>query len=246
MQQSSADDRAERQYQNDLAARTEQRAYDRDALVRLVTDAEKAGFNPLTVLRNGGTAQFNSGTAPLSKQEASGEYMGAAVSKVGDFLANFDPFADDKREQESRLIESQIAALNAGGLSGVKHGRGNFASGDFDVSAPRKVAGLSSASVRKSASSSDADEIKPLYTKWRDPDGKIIMLPNPDLPDLDQLAVPPIGNATNDVVRWGNDATKAVGGFLSRPSTPGRRAPVDQGWKPPSAGRGNWRDRIPQ
>lgn len=142
MQNSAAESRADQQYKNDIAAREDQRAYDRDALVRLVADSEKAGFNPLTVLRNGGTSQFSSG-APLLSRQVPEDNMGSAVSKVGDFLANFDPFADDKREQESRLIESQIAALNAGGLSGVRRGHGNFASGDFDRSAPRKASALS-------------------------------------------------------------------------------------------------------
>lgn len=164
MQQSAADSRAEKQYQNDMEAarlqrqwqledRDEARTYSRQVLGQLVTDAEAAGFNPLSVLRNGGASNYNAaaGFAPLSRQapvkQEAGDYMGAAVANagqsVGDFLKDFDPFRDNKREQESRLIESQIASLNASTLSGVKHGRGNFASGDFDRSAPRKGSSLS-------------------------------------------------------------------------------------------------------
>jgi len=167
MQQSAADSRAEKQYQNDMEAarlqrqwqledRDEARTYSRQVLGQLVTDAEAAGFNPLSVLRNGGASNYNAaaGFAPLSRQapvkQEAGDYMGAAVANagqsVGDFLKDFDPFRDNKREQESRLIESQIASLNASTLSGVKHGRGNFASGDFDVNPRRKVAALSGAS----------------------------------------------------------------------------------------------------
>jgi hypothetical protein len=63
--------------------------------------------------------------------------VGDAISGVGDFLSNFDPFADQKREQEYRLIESQISALNAGSMSGVRRGAGSFASGDVE----RRVSG---------------------------------------------------------------------------------------------------------
>lgn len=144
--------RLQRQWQ--LEDRDEARTYSRQVLSNLVTDAEAAGFNPLSILRNGGASNYNAaaGFAPLSRAApvrqapetvvASGD-IGAGVSRIGDFLANFDPLADDKREQESRLIESQIAALNAGGLSGVKHGRGNFASGDFDRTASAKSGNLS-------------------------------------------------------------------------------------------------------
>ncbi len=131
--------RLQRQWQ--LEDRDEARTYSRQVLGHLVTDAEASGFNPLSILRNGGASNYNAaaGFAPLSRSApvrqapetvvASGD-IGAGVSRVGDFLANFDPFADDKREQESRLIESQIASLNAGGLSGVKRGRGSYASAD--------------------------------------------------------------------------------------------------------------------
>ncbi|MCZ4075931.1 hypothetical protein [Agrobacterium sp. LMR679] len=51
------------------------------------------------------------------------------MQAVGDFLENFDPFADQKKEQEYQLVASQIAALNSGALSGVPRGAGSFASG---------------------------------------------------------------------------------------------------------------------
>lgn len=77
---------------------------------QMVADAEAAGFNPLTVLRNGGSAGYMQTTHPgLS----SGEMIGQAMGHVGSFLADFDPYADDKRELESRLVEAQIANLNA-------------------------------------------------------------------------------------------------------------------------------------
>jgi len=77
----------------------------------MVKNAEAAGFNPLTALRNGGAAGFTTTThpAPLSV----GESIGNAVSAAGDFLANFDPYADKRREAEYNLVQAQIANLNA-------------------------------------------------------------------------------------------------------------------------------------
>ncbi len=102
--------------------------------VQMVADAEAAGFNPLTVLRNGGSAGYMQTAHPgLS----SGEIIGGGLSQVGNFLADFDPFADDKRELESRLVEAQIANLNA---STADYGRRSLASpGSFNV--PQSSAG---------------------------------------------------------------------------------------------------------
>ncbi len=102
--------------------------------VQMVADAEAAGFNPLTVLRNGGSAGYMQTAHPgLS----SAEIIGGGLSQVGNFLADFDPFADDKRELESRLVEAQIANLNA---STADYGRRSLASpGSFNV--PQSSAG---------------------------------------------------------------------------------------------------------
>lgn len=80
---------------------------------RMVREAEAAGFNPLTALRNGGAAGFSVSTGttpatPLSARIADG-VSGAAQT----FLANFDPFKDQQRETEFKLVEAQLANLNA-------------------------------------------------------------------------------------------------------------------------------------
>ena len=77
---------------------------------QMVADAEAAGFNPLTVLRNGGSAGYMQTAHPAL---SSGEMIGGALGSIGNFLADFDPYADDKRELESRLAEATINNLNA-------------------------------------------------------------------------------------------------------------------------------------
>ncbi|MBS0259540.1 MAG: hypothetical protein JSR13_17655 [Proteobacteria bacterium] len=137
----------------------ETREYSRQVLSHLVEDAEKAGFNPLTALRAGSGASYNAaaGLAPLSatpitrqapvKQAVGGSPLGDAVSGIGDFISNFDPFADQKREQEYRLVESQIAALNASALSGAPRGSASFATGGLE----RRLSGQGGALSRSSA-----------------------------------------------------------------------------------------------
>lgn len=80
---------------------------------RMVRMAEAAGFNPLTAIRNGGSAGFTVGTtttpaAPLSARIADGVAGG-----VQSFLANFDPHQDQLREAEFKLVEAQLANLQA-------------------------------------------------------------------------------------------------------------------------------------
>ena len=88
---------------------------------RMVRDAEAAGFNPLTALRNGGAAGFSvtsTGAAPLSARIADGVSGG-----VQNFLANFDPHKDQQRELETRVVEAQLANLQADtALKTVKFG----------------------------------------------------------------------------------------------------------------------------
>ncbi|MER9486825.1 hypothetical protein NKI50_12650 [Mesorhizobium sp. M0563] len=87
---------------------------------RMVRSAEKAGFNPLTALRNGGSAGFSTMTTsgtPLSSRIASG-----VADATQDFMANFDPFKDQKREMEIKLVEAQLANLQADTAAKVRFG----------------------------------------------------------------------------------------------------------------------------
>lgn len=143
------------QRQWDLEDRDEAREYSRDVYKNLVIDAEEAGFNPLTALRNGGGANYNAaaGFVPLSRkapvqQAVGGSPIGDTFNAMGDFITNFDPFKDQKREQEYRLVESQIAALNASALSNVPRGAGSFATGGLE----RRVSGQGGALAPRSAS----------------------------------------------------------------------------------------------
>lgn len=128
----------------------ESRAYSRQVLGHLVEDAEKAGFNPLTVLRGGGGANYNAAAAfaPLTSTQLTGSALvespmyrtapnkrAVAASPVADglssaadaFLKFYDPYADQRREESYRIISSQVASQRAGALSGARAGFGSGA-----------------------------------------------------------------------------------------------------------------------
>ncbi|KRA66674.1 hypothetical protein [Rhizobium sp. Root651] len=165
----------------------ETREYSRQVLSHLVEDAEKAGFNPLTALRAGSGSSYNAaaGLAPLSatpitrqapvRQAVGGSVAADAIGSVGDFISNFDPFADSKREQEYRLVESQIAALNASALSGVARGAGSFAQSDFERRPSGRGASLSRSSLGQPAAWKPGDvnvtnpfQTEPVNKDWSD------------------------------------------------------------------------------
>lgn len=130
---------------------------------RLVRDAEAAGFNPLTALRNGGSAGFSvtsTGAAPLSARIADGVSGG-----VQNFLANFDPHKDQQRELETRVVEAQLANLQADtALKTVKFG--NVPS--YTASPVKRVMG---SGVKKSQTfSSVADVLPPSAGTSQTPD----------------------------------------------------------------------------
>jgi hypothetical protein len=112
---------AAQQRQWDLEDRDEARAYSRQVYQQLVEDSEAAGFNPLTALRNGGGSAYNAAAAfaPLSRQAPvrQAPYQGGIGDAVSgfsaNFMASFDPYQDQAKEQEFRLVQAQIDNLNA-------------------------------------------------------------------------------------------------------------------------------------
>lgn len=209
MANSAADRRAQQQYANDMEAarmqrewniedRDEARVYSRQVLGHLVQDAQAAGFNPLTVLRNGGGASYNAAAAfaPLSRtaptrqapyQGHMGEAIATAGGRIADFMADFDPHADAAREQGSRFIEAQIANLEAS-TSGI---RSNMLARETRNSGR-------AATLARGTGAGENGEILSIWTDWRDRDGKIVQLPNPDLPESEQFGVPVLGPTENE------------------------------------------------
>lgn len=77
----------------------------------MVQDAEAAGFNPLTALRNGGAAGFTVTSQPVLS--ATGQALERGLGTIGNFIANFDPFEDKMREVQFETMQAQLANLQA-------------------------------------------------------------------------------------------------------------------------------------
>lgn len=76
----------------------------------MVKDAEAAGFNPLTAIRNGGSAGFTSTTTPgLS----SGEFIADALKGVGQTISNYDPMAKATADLEYKIKQETLRNLQA-------------------------------------------------------------------------------------------------------------------------------------
>lgn len=93
---------------------TEQRAYDRDTLLRVREDAEKAGFNPLTALRNG-AASIGSNTYLNAPALSSNDFIGQALMGAIDTGFNAPQRELDRETQrlQNDLYRAQIGELQA-------------------------------------------------------------------------------------------------------------------------------------
>ncbi|MGB3645281.1 MAG: hypothetical protein WBA15_12455 [Mesorhizobium sp.] len=74
----------------------------------MVRRAERAGLNPLTAIRNGGSAGFTHTTTPgLS----SGDTIAKVLGGIGKMITDYDPMADERKELEFKLQEAQLQSL---------------------------------------------------------------------------------------------------------------------------------------
>ena len=79
-------------------------------LKQLVKDAQRAGFNPLTVLRNGGAAGYQQTQHPSLSM---GSVVAEALGAVGHNLVNYDPHAAAKRQAETAMHNAMLENLQA-------------------------------------------------------------------------------------------------------------------------------------
>ncbi|RWP57967.1 hypothetical protein [Mesorhizobium sp.] len=198
----------------------------------MVKKAESAGFNPLTAIRNGGSAGFVQTSHPgLS----SGAFIADAIGKVGNAISSHDPMAEQTAQLEHQIRQETLRNLQADTAA-----RRRASIGGVPVSAGATV-------VRQAAgvSTPKPAPVPDLYTPWRDNSveggGKIRWLPNADLPEAEQMIVPSAGIVAHETIQFGRKL--GLGGppappSLVRPSG----ANAGRSWrptlsKPPSRGR---------
>lgn len=83
--------------------------------VKMAANAEAAGFNPLTALRNGGAAGFSRSTGTVTGGGTSGPSLSSvvvgAVSDGFNSWLNHDPFKEKRAQAEYDLMQAQLGHL---------------------------------------------------------------------------------------------------------------------------------------
>lgn len=84
---------------------------------KMAREAERAGFNPLTAIRNGGSAGFTTTTHPgLSMADR----FGQAFQTIGNALASFDARADERADLELRIQRAELERIQKANLGGQR------------------------------------------------------------------------------------------------------------------------------
>lgn len=82
---------------------------------RMVADAEAAGFNPLTALRNGGAAGYSVSTQSHPGLSSSSDFLGDAFSSLARAIPAYQDarVAEAQQESEAKLVEAQLKNIEA-------------------------------------------------------------------------------------------------------------------------------------
>lgn len=222
---------------------------------KMVNRSSAAGFNPLTAIRNGGSAGFTTTTSPTISNTS--EILGNLGGILGEALENkLDPIQAKKRELDTALVDQQLRALKQGPQldSSFKQPRVFTGVKVSQQAVPR----LGASSTQKVASTTPSlpmgfpgprpvkgagpnGEILPAMVGWERSDGSIMYTYNPQFPDGDAA----LAGAVSDGFNRGNDALNDVrysGGSRSRVSVNTRTGRYQRSpplWKPPTD-TGRW------
>lgn len=160
---------------------------------KMSANASAAGFNPLTAIRNGGSAGFTTSTTTSPTTSALPGALQSIGGALGDALSDqFDPVAKKQRQLDTALVDYQLRQLREGPQSGRLYPGGTFTGTKVSNSKPTM-----SGSKKGFIGPPMPEHLKlgigkemPMYISAVDDNGKWHRIANPDLPDIDQLAVP--------------------------------------------------------
>lgn len=197
---------------------------------KMVNEASAAGFNPLTAIRNGGSAGFTTTTTPTTSMlpEALANLGGVLGPAIGKAL---DPLEQKKRQLDTALADYQLRQLKQGpAVSGVLRPGGTFTGSKItrqSVPAVGPSAGKPAAFRRNSLTygpfqpegAGKDGEILPAMVSWRRSDGTLMQTYHPDFPDGDAVIAAGVADAGN---RATDEVNKKI--YSGRPSP--RRAPL--------------------
>ena len=182
----------------------------------MAKDAEEAGFNPLTAIRNGGSAGYTQTSHPAL---SSGEFIANAMSSVGNLVSSIDPMRDATAKLEYEIQQATLANIQAdtAARSRVSIGGVPVATGSARVAS----AGAPLASKDWFAPPSPTGAL-PIWVPGVDRDGRPAWIANPEGPDAEQMGA---AYLTRSISGW----EAAVGAGLGAVANPGsviRRVPV--------------------
>lgn len=190
---------------------------------RMANDAMEAGFNPLTAIRNGGSAGFTTTTHPALSSAG----FGAAFQTLGNALMSFDARADERAGLENQILEAQLQGLNRTNAAASMNFFGDVpqAAGSTRVGPGNRPL----APIGPKAELGSRANPAPLYRFVVDPDDpnkRIIKIPN-----IDFVPDDPSGLLVGGLAEGGQDLEDAVDFFRPRPNNkpqgnpPGPRLP---------------------
>lgn len=148
--------------------------------VAMAREAERAGFNPLTAIRNGGSAGFTTTHHP-SLSASSG--IGEALGTIGNAIMAFDPRADERADLEEQLMRGQ--------LQRIQNGNTKQSMWSMDVPTATKSTTVNAGNQSTSALGTIGNPA-PMYNYVKDPNtGKVHAVPNMDfISDPESLTTP--------------------------------------------------------
>lgn len=170
--------------------KTVQQTVDYEAMAEA---ASKAGFNPLTAIRNGGSAGFTNTTHPALSQSVG---FGAAFSTLGNALMSFDPRAEERAAVEDAIQRAMLDKIQKGTASAAT---GLFPSTMSALGSTR--VGPSGKPVAKVEPGSTPSSAIRDHTFVRSVDGRIYRVPNIDVmpDDISGVLVGPAAQAVNTI-----------------------------------------------
>ena len=162
---------------------------------KMVDSATAAGFNPLTALRNGGSAGFSTTTTTSPSTSAMPAALANMGGLLGDAMSNaLDPLEQKRRKLDTALVDYQLRQLKqgprmpgtlyrGGETYGVKTSYVKPSSGKLANLAERGLIG-----PKMPPGAGKDGEILPFYVTWSDPakPGRYIQTFNPQIPDMEQ------------------------------------------------------------
>lgn len=216
---------------------------------QMVASAEAAGFNPLTALSNGGAAGFTTTTGPTVSQ------LPEALGNLGGLLGNaleskLDPIQAKKREIDTLMTDVQLKEARAlssrpGSFYRPVEWSGTKVSNQFvprlgekshkQVANTPEVFGPPSPEqfVKDNGGMEMMIPVRDRFTN------KIHWVPNPDLPDLDQMLVPSVAVVANEGEGVIGHVGRSVSEWWNKPKIlNGTRATIRPSMSVPRPARG--------